>query len=157
MLLERNRGKGDGGKVGLCASSVPAVRSGSKAKKIPAKTLDRAQCTVSIDKGLSNVQCDEFEFPASSITDYAPFVTEGFVALVGDAHRVPVKILCDTGASESFICQSVLPFSSESETGNCVLIRGIGLQSFPVPLHKIQLFSGFVSGEVTLKCVLLYL
>lgn len=31
-----------------------------------------------------------------------------------------------------------------------MLIRGIGLQSFPVPLHKIQLFSGFVSGEVTI-------
>lgn len=35
-------------------------------------------------------------------TDYAPFVTEGFVSLVGDLRRVPVRILRDTGASESF-------------------------------------------------------
>lgn len=78
------------------------------------------------------------------------FITEGFVSLVGDAHRVPVKILRDTGASESFICQSVLPFSSLSDIGSFVLIRGIGLQPFPVPLHRIQLQSGFVNGEVTI-------
>lgn len=80
---------------------------------------------------------DESDFPVSNIMDYAPFVMEGFVALVGDAHLVPVKILRDTGASVSLICQSVFPFSSNSDTGNCVLIRGIGLQSFPVLLHKI--------------------
>ncbi|KAK0130706.1 hypothetical protein N1851_034660 [Merluccius polli] len=64
--------------------------------------------------------------------------------------RVPVRILCDTGASESFICQSVLPFSSTSDTDSVVLIRGIGLHSFPVPLHTIELNSGFVNGEVTI-------
>ncbi|KAK0153503.1 Retrovirus-related Pol polyprotein from transposon 412 [Merluccius polli] len=86
----------------------------------------------------------------SDVSDYAPFISDGFVSLVGDAHRVPVKILRDTGASESFICASVLPLSPLSDTGKCVLIRGIGLQPFPVPLHRIQLFSGFVNGEVTI-------
>ncbi|XP_073672376.1 uncharacterized protein [Paramisgurnus dabryanus] len=150
VLVERNKVKVEGGKVGLCASSIPVVRSVTNNEITLTKTLDRAQCAASIDEGLNSVQCDDYDFLTSSITDYAPFITEGFVALVGDTNRVPVKILRDTGASESFICQSVLPFSSNSDTGNCVLIRGIGLQSFPVPLHKMQLFSGFVSGEVTI-------
>ncbi|KAK0134480.1 Retrovirus-related Pol polyprotein from transposon 412 [Merluccius polli] len=86
----------------------------------------------------------------TTVSDYAPFITEGYVSMVGDARRVPVKILRDTGASESFIHQSALPFSSVSDTGSVVLIRGIGLQSFPVPLHRIQLFSGFVDGDITI-------
>ncbi|KAK0132100.1 Retrovirus-related Pol polyprotein from transposon 412 [Merluccius polli] len=149
VLMERNM-KGGRGKVGLCASSGPAWRSGSKSEKTPTKTVNCAQCTVSVEKDPSTTHCEQSELYSSSIADYAPFVTEGFVSLTGDTHRVPVKILRDTGASESFICQSVLPFSDESDTGNCVLIRGIGLQSFPVPLHKVHLFSGFVNGEVTI-------
>ena len=57
--------------------------------------------------------------------NYTPFVSVGFVSLVGDSHRVPVKILRDTGASESFIHQAVL--SSASDTDSAVLIQGIGL------------------------------
>lgn len=86
----------------------------------------------------------------SDVSNYAPFISDGFVSCVGDAHRVPVKILRDTGASESFICASVLPFSAVSDTGKFVLIRGTGLQSFPVPLHRVQLFSGFVNGRLQL-------
>ena len=80
--------------------------------------------------------------------DYTPFVSDGYVSLVGDSRRVPVRILRDTGASESFIRQSVLPFSSASDTDSVVLIQGIGLHSFPVPLHRIELNSGFVNSEV---------
>ena len=53
---------------------------------------------------------------------YAPFVSDGFVSLVGDSRRVPVKILRDTGASESLIRQAVLAFSPASDTGSAVLI-----------------------------------
>ena len=81
---------------------------------------------------------------------YAPFVSDGFVSLVGDSRRVPVKILRDTGASESLIRQAVLTFSPASDTGSAVMIRGVGLHSFPVPLHRIELDSGFVNGEVTI-------
>ena len=85
-----------------------------------------------------------------TMSNYAPFITEGFVSMVGDVRTVPVKIPRDTGASESFICQSSLPLSSLSDTGRCVLIRGIGLHPFPVPLHRINLQSGFVNGEVVI-------
>lgn len=57
--------------------------------------------------------------------DYTPFVSDGYVSLVGDSSRVPVRILRDTGASERFIRQSLLPFSSASDTDSVVLIRGI--------------------------------
>ena len=80
--------------------------------------------------------------------DYTLFVSDGFVSLVGDSHRVPVKILRDTGASESFIRQAVL--SLASDTDSALLIQGIGLHSFSVPLHRIDLNSGFVNGEVTI-------
>ncbi|KAK0146674.1 Retrovirus-related Pol polyprotein from transposon 412 [Merluccius polli] len=97
---------------------------------------------------VQDVQRMDDEPKATTMSNYAPFITEGFVSMVGDARTVSVKILRDTGASESFICQSSLPFSSLSDTGSCVLIRGIGLHPFPVPLHRIKLQSGFVNGKV---------
>ncbi len=48
---------------------------------------------------------------------YAPFITEGYVSLIGSTEKVPIRILRDTGASESFILESVLPFSQETDTG----------------------------------------
>ena len=42
--------------------------------------------------------------------------------LTGSDNKVPVKILRDKGAKDSFILASVLPFSQDSDTGNCVLV-----------------------------------
>ncbi|KAL2080855.1 hypothetical protein ACEWY4_022708 [Coilia grayii] len=81
---------------------------------------------------------------------YSPFITDGFVSLVGSALKVPVKILRDTGASESFLLKSVLPFSVETSTGENVLVKGIGLQVITVPLHRVNLESDLVQGEVTI-------
>ena len=61
---------------------------------------------------------------------------------------IPVKILRDTGASESFIVESVLPFSSTSSSCRSLLVRGIDLNTFVVPLHRIMLYSELVEGEV---------
>ncbi|KAL2095958.1 hypothetical protein ACEWY4_008106 [Coilia grayii] len=154
MLNERKK-RNERGKVGLCASSVCTPRQEQSNVKtgtgafIPVKTGFQLLC-VSSNKNESVENGHRDDRDKTTVADYALFVTEGVVALVGDSCRVPVKVLRDTEASESFICQSVLPFSSISDTGNVVLIRGIGLQVFPVPLHKIQLFSGFVNGEVTI-------
>ena len=49
------------------------------------------------------------------------------MCLLGSKDLVPVKILIDTGSSELFVLESVLPFSAETDLGNSVLIRGIGL------------------------------
>ncbi len=82
------------------------------------------------------------------VSTFSPFVTDGFVRLVNSTEDVPVKILCDTGSSETFVLESILSFSNDSYTGNDVLIRGIGLNVISVPLHKIVLHSDLIQGEV---------
>lgn len=81
---------------------------------------------------------------------YTPFITDGLVSLVGSSVQVPIKILRDTGASESFILESVLPFSTKTSTGTNVLVRGIGLEVLAVPLHKINLQSDLVQGVLNI-------
>lgn len=49
-------------------------------------------------------------------SNYAPSVTKG-VSLPESKEKIPVQILRDTGSSESFILQSVLPFSDASRAG----------------------------------------
>ena len=63
---------------------------------------------------------------------------------------MPVKILRDTGAFDSYIVSSVLPFSQETDTGDYVLMRGMDLTVLPVPLHKLVLNCGLVQGEVAM-------
>jgi len=74
---------------------------------------------------------------------FDPFISEGWVSLAGNEQRVPVKRLRDTGTSESFILESVLPFSTKSHTGD-LLARGIGINTLSVPLHKITLHCDLV-------------
>ena len=70
------------------------------------------------------------------LASYAPFIRDGSVSLVGSDVRVPVKILRDTGAFDSFIVDSVLPLSEESDT---VLSRGMGLKVLPIPVHRMHI------------------
>ena len=69
---------------------------------------------------------------------YGPFITNGFIALGDGSNKIPVKILRDTGATESFVAETALPFSVNSSTGKSVLIRGIGMQTMSLPLHTIR-------------------
>lgn len=84
---------------------------------------------------------------SDSNVEFLPFVSDGFVSLP-QGEKIPVKILRDT--SVSFILGSVLPFSSETFTGDSLLIRGIGMTKMSVPLHKVVLYSHLVQGEVEL-------
>ena len=79
---------------------------------------------------------------------YIPFIRDGFVSLVGSDVKVPIKILRDTGAYDSYIVASVLPLSAVTDTGDCILSRGMGLTILPVPLHKMVLNCELVQGEV---------
>ena len=81
---------------------------------------------------------------------FAPFVSEGFVSLVGHPAEIPIKILHDTGATQTLILKSILPFSNESFTGNSVLLQGIELGTVQVPPHKVELLSDIVSGSVVI-------
>lgn len=77
-------------------------------------------------------------------------MSEGVVSLVGSEEKVPVNILRDSGALDSFIVASVLPFSTDTATGDSVLVKGMGLNVFPVPLHRVVLCSDLVKGEMSL-------
>ena len=93
-------------------------------------------------------QGPDFIHPSKVPPDYSHFITTGFVSLAGNPQKVPVKILRDTGGSVSFILDSVLNFSEGSSLGRSVLIRDMGMHTWPVPLHKIELDSELVKGEV---------
>ena len=60
-----------------------------------------------------------------------------------------IKILRDTGASQSLLLSDTLLFSEESSVGASVLIRGINCSEYsPVPLHTVYLQSCLVTGPV---------
>ena len=84
------------------------------------------------------------------ISEYKPFIFDGVVS-VRDSNgvtKVPVKVIRDTGANQSFVLDSVLPFSDETATGDNVLVQGIEMGCVSVPLHYVQLESPLVSGQV---------
>ena len=61
----------------------------------------------------------------------------------------PIKILRDTGASQSLLLSDTLSFSEESSVGASVLIREINCSEYgPVPLHTAYLKSNLVTGPV---------
>lgn len=49
----------------------------------------------------------------SKCKSYQPFVREGFVTLPDGDKKVSVKVLRDTGAFNSYVLESVLPFSRD--------------------------------------------
>ncbi|XP_070560943.1 uncharacterized protein [Ptychodera flava] len=83
---------------------------------------------------------------------FEPFIHDGFISLSSDfSSATPVKILRDTGASQSLLLADTLPFSEKSFSGSKVLIKGVDCNDYiPVPLHNVYLSSDFVSGPVTL-------
>ena len=77
---------------------------------------------------------------------YEPFLSDGSVSLTSDfAQSTPIKILRDTGASQSLILADTLPFSEKTSSGTSVLIQGGFIN---VPLHNIYLSSDLVTGLV---------
>ena len=81
---------------------------------------------------------------------YEPFVSQGTVSLVGSGEENPVTILRDTGASQSLVLDSVLPFSDQSDTGTKVLLQGVELGTISVPLHKVFLRCNLKTGPIVI-------
>ena len=82
------------------------------------------------------------------LDSYHPFVSEGRVSLPEGGDTMAVKILRDTGATQSLIASHVLPLSDQTSAGASVLIQGVGLDVMRVPLHQIHLQLDLVSGPV---------
>jgi len=68
--------------------------------------------------------------------------------LTKEGDRVPITILRDTAASQSFILSDLLPFSKESAMDSGVLVQGFGMHYLEVPLHTVHLKSELVNGPV---------
>ena len=93
--------------------------------------------------------CKESVSEDSIMEIYEPFLSDGFVSLnSGSAQSTPIKILRDTGASQSLILADTLPFSEKSSSGTSVLIQGVECGFVNVPLHNIYLSSDLVKGPV---------
>ena len=79
------------------------------------------------------------------------------MSLNGDfAQSTPIKILRDTGASQSLTLADSLPFSEKTSSGTTVLIQGVEFGFVNVPLHSIYLSSDLINGPVALGIQKLY-
>ena len=75
----------------------------------------------------------------------------GLVSLSGDnCPPTSIKILRDTGASQSLILADILPFSEKTSSGTSVLIHGVECGTVNIPLHHINLSSDLVTGLVVI-------
>ena len=74
---------------------------------------------------VSNKVLDAVEPENGNFSGFGAFVSDGFVSVPGQ-NKVPVKILRDTGAKDSFILSSVLPLSQDTD---CLLVQGMGLKT----------------------------
>ena len=63
---------------------------------------------------------------------------------------LPIKILRDTGASQSLILADILPFSEKTSSGTSVLIQGVECGTVNIPLHHVNLSSDLVTGLVVI-------
>ena len=61
---------------------------------------------------------------------------------------MPIRILRDTGATQSLLVEGILPLSGVTATRTHVLIQGVELGIVSVPMHTIYLKSDLVSGAV---------
>ena len=84
------------------------------------------------------------------MTVFEPFIHEGSVSLSSDmSNSRSIKVLRDTGASQSLLLSDTLSFSELSTVGASVLIRGINCSEYsPVPLHTVYLMSSLVTRPV---------
>ena len=105
-------------------------------------------------KPQSSIQDENPILAKTSETDavmeiYEPFLSDGSMSLNSDfAQSTPIKILRDTGASQSLILADTLPFSEKTFSGTSVLIQGVECGFINVPLHNIYLSSDLVTGLV---------
>ena len=96
------------------------------------------------DKISSETELDYME-------NYKPFISEGVVSLVGDeSSSQKVKILRDTGATQSLMLDSVLPLTENSFTGANVLISGVEMSILEVPLHEVNIKSSLINGNIVI-------
>ncbi|KAK3893004.1 hypothetical protein Pcinc_003183 [Petrolisthes cinctipes] len=79
--------------------------------------------------------------------DFKHFTISGTVKVEGSPEK-KIRIFRDTGANQSLILKGALPWTGKSNTGKEAACKGEGGR-FSIPLHKVWLDCGYVTGEVT--------
>ena len=149
------------GLTSLKGLKVSPFNESENSKGVKVKPLIDRNNFVEKNKGikvnpLHNVKsCIEDEISPNTETDYMenykPFISEGVVSLVGDENSSQkVKILRDTGATQSLMLDSVLPLTENSFTGANVLISGVEMGVLEVPLHEVNIKSSLINGNIVI-------
>ena len=79
---------------------------------------------------------------------YTPFIWSGVMSLLDSGSNTLITILRHSGAVQSLILESTLPFSNDSAVEQEVTLQGVELGHMSVPLHSVHLECDLVSGPV---------
>ena len=140
---------------------VSPFNESENSKGVKVKPLIDRNSFVEKNKGIkvnplhNDKSCIEDEISPNTESDYMenykPFISEGVVSLVGDENSSQkVKILRDTGATQSLMLDSVLPLTENSFTGANVLISGVEMGVLEVPLHEVNIKSSLINGNIVI-------
>ena len=149
------------GLTSLKGLKVSPFNESENSKGVKVKPLIDRNGFVEKNKGIkvnplhNDKSCIEDEISPNTESDYMenykPFISEGVVSLVGDENSSQkVKILRDTGATQSLMLDSVLPLTENSFTGANVLISGVEMGVLEVPLHEVNIKSSLINGNIVI-------
>ena len=149
------------GLTSLKGLKVSPFNESENLKGVKVKPLIDRNHFVEKNKGIkvnplhNDKSCIEDEISPNTESDYMenykPFISEGVVSLVGDENSSQkVKILRDTGATQSLMLDSVLPLTENSFTGANVLISGVEMGILEVPLHEVNIKSSLINGNIVI-------
>ena len=149
------------GLTSLKGLKVSPFNESENQKGVKVKPLIDRNDFVEKNKGIkvnplhNDKSCIEDEISPKTESDYMenykPFISEGVVSLVGDENSSQkVKILRDTGATQSLMLDSVLPLTENSFTGANVLISGVEMGVLEVPLHEVNIKSSLINGNIVI-------
>ena len=149
------------GLTSLKGLKVSPFNESENSKGVKVKPLIDRNNFVEKNKGIkvnplhNDKNCIEDEISPNTESDYMenykPFISEGVVSLVGDENSSQkVKILRDTGATQSLMLDSVLPLTENSFTGANVLISGVEMGVLEVPLHEVNIKSSLINGNIVI-------
>ena len=88
---------------------------------------------------------------ALSADTFKSFISEAVFSLQDQPESAKkIKVVRNTGSSQSLILHDVLPFSDATATGNNIFVQGIDCGKTLAPLHLLHLSHSFVQGNVIL-------
>ena len=87
-----------------------------------------------------------------SCTD-SRYISQGRLGTIGSKRMKSVVVYRDTGSFQTLVSRDSLVNPDQSDTGRRVIIKAICGPTKSVPLHRVNLETGFVNGEVIVGVV----